>query len=64
MSPHRRPMRVRKARWPGSCDRCKGPIAIGEHIVAVDDYRWVHRGCWLKAKGLYARDAKEDVFGP
>jgi hypothetical protein len=47
--------RVMKARRPGTCAICRGPIRIGEQIAKT--VRWAHAGCVVA--GLY-KDRTEE----
>ena len=40
--------RVMKARRPGTCAICRGPIRVGERIAKT--VRWAHLGCVIASR--------------
>ena len=46
----RKPIRVRRARTPGTCPLCGGPILIGQQIGAASWARWAHSTCLIGAR--------------
>ena len=34
-----------KARFPGKCSECGGPIKVGKEIVKNSQEVWVHKAC-------------------
>jgi hypothetical protein len=47
--------RVMKARRPGTCPLCQGPIRIGDSIAKT--VKWAHTGCVVAS--LYNTSTKE-----
>ena len=44
-------IRVCKARWPGLCCQCSGPVIIGQRIAEITPGQWAHVTCAVKLTG-------------
>lgn len=47
MSP-RKAVRCKKARWPGTCGLCRGPIRLGQQIASAKGAPWAHIWCVIE----------------